>query len=60
MSKAILVESSAAEANAVQCEDCTDAVRIGKGFFDGQAAIQKHADSFPLHRKVTFLRSEIV
>lgn len=60
MSSMVMVESSKESATTVHCESCDDSVKIGKGFIDGQAAIQKHANSFPLHRKIVFLRRDTV
>lgn len=60
MSSTVMVESSREAATTVHCPDCDDSVKIGKGFIDGQSAIQKHANSFPLHRKIVFLRRSVV
>lgn len=42
-------------AEAAHCEQCEG---IGESFHKGTAAIQNHAQSFPLHTRITYLRME--
>jgi hypothetical protein len=57
MSKIVYVEAKPGEANAAHCYDCEGDRQC---FYDGLAAIKQHAESFPLHGRVTYLKREIV
>jgi len=56
MSKAIFVECKQSEANAVHCEQCEG---DRSSFHEGEKAVRAHAESFPLHTRITPVRLEV-
>jgi len=53
------IESTAPDANAIECADCETEEPFGSYYY-GAEAIREHNESFPLHTRITYLRMEAV
>ena len=59
MSSLVYVQCDPPAATAIFCEDCDSEYESDRGWFDGPAAIQRHNDEWPQHRRLTWLRREV-
>ena len=60
MSRVITVDCTPADATAYQCHDCEREEAGSSSFYDGPAEMAAHEAAHPEHRRITWLRREVV
>ena len=60
MSSPVYIEAKSADATAYQCHDCEAEDEGSASFYDGPAEMAAHDRDWPGHKRLTWLRREVV